>query len=283
MRFSKTVTSKLIERTFYWIFSHLYNGNWLLFQHRSGSSDLRSQTPSPHFGPLTMNVPKNVNDRDIYRSNTAHAEGVNQSLTNRNMINMELTSARVPSPHQVWFLRQQFFFHFKTSFFCDWIFYRMFEDQVRCIIFSKMPWTITATEDHYPHLDCLEHHFITTVALDRRWIFHFSHWIHNGDGQRQRRIHYRVNRVWWMRKICVVGQCLGSQNRIEIPLHGIKQESHHEWPCHPTQVGMPFTRRRVVIEAKQLHQVWWNDSPKFISMPNKTKQYQPSTFNCSGV
>lgn len=101
MRFSKTVTSKLIERTFYWIFSHLYNGNWLLFQHRSGSSDLRSQTPSPHFGPLTMNVPKNVNDRDIYRSNTAHAEGVNQSLTNRNMINMELTSARVPSPHQV--------------------------------------------------------------------------------------------------------------------------------------------------------------------------------------
>lgn len=29
----------------------------LLF--RSTSSDLRSQTPSPHFGQLTMNVPKN--------------------------------------------------------------------------------------------------------------------------------------------------------------------------------------------------------------------------------
>ncbi|XP_031622247.1 uncharacterized protein LOC116340129 [Contarinia nasturtii] len=63
------------------------------FQKRSGSSDLRSQTPSPHFGPLTMNVPKN--DRDIYRT-----DGVSQSITNRNMMNMELTSARVPSPHQ---------------------------------------------------------------------------------------------------------------------------------------------------------------------------------------
>lgn len=70
---------------------------------RAGSSDLRSQTPSPHFGPMTMNVPKN--DRDIYRSNSTHADGVNQSITNRNMMNMELTSARVPSPHQVseWF------------------------------------------------------------------------------------------------------------------------------------------------------------------------------------
>lgn len=74
---------------------------------RSGSSDLRSQTPSPHFGPLTMNVPKN--DRDIYRSNAAHIEGgVNQSLTNRNMMNMELTTARVPSPHQVGWLLLDF-------------------------------------------------------------------------------------------------------------------------------------------------------------------------------
>lgn len=71
--------------------------NWIYY--RAGSSDLRSQTPSPHFGPLTMNVPKN--DRDIYRSNATHADGVSQSITNRNMMIMELTSARVPSPHQV--------------------------------------------------------------------------------------------------------------------------------------------------------------------------------------
>lgn len=46
-----------------------------------------------------MNVPKN--DRDIYRTNATHTDGVNQSIANRNMMNMELTSARVPSPHQV--------------------------------------------------------------------------------------------------------------------------------------------------------------------------------------
>lgn len=74
--------------------------HFAVYHFRSGSSDLRSQTPSPHFGQLTMNVPKN--ERDIYRTNATHSDGVNQSITNRNMMNMELTSARVPSPHQVW-------------------------------------------------------------------------------------------------------------------------------------------------------------------------------------
>lgn len=111
MWISEAVTSKLIKLFcfFFTFFSHPDNEH-PLFQHRSGSSDLRSQTPSPHFGPLTMNVPKNVNDRDIYRSNTIHTESVNQSLTNRNMINMELTSARVPSPHQVWFRQPHYLF-----------------------------------------------------------------------------------------------------------------------------------------------------------------------------
>lgn len=51
----------------------------------------------------------------MYRSNATHADGVNQSLTNRNMMNMELTSARVPSPHQVRDDRL-FHFHLKTIF-----------------------------------------------------------------------------------------------------------------------------------------------------------------------
>lgn len=87
-----------------------------------------------------MNVPKN--DRDIYRSNTTHTEGVNQSLTNRNMINMELTSARVPSPHQVrFFFKKNSNANFQHAYRTLLIYHlmidicRMFVDQVRCIIF----------------------------------------------------------------------------------------------------------------------------------------------------
>lgn len=72
----------------------------LFSSYSSASGELRSQTPSPHFGQLNVNVPKN--ERDMYRTNTQHSDSLNQTpMNNRNIMNMELTSARVPSPHDI--------------------------------------------------------------------------------------------------------------------------------------------------------------------------------------
>lgn len=94
------------------------------FQKRqTTTSDLRSQTPSPHFGSLTMNVTAK-NDRDMYRM-TSHNQQQPHQAESRNFLYgsgsssehsvsglcpgsmnmvppmvMEMTPTRGPSPHQ---------------------------------------------------------------------------------------------------------------------------------------------------------------------------------------
>lgn len=64
---------------------------------RSTSSDLRSQTPSPHFGQLTMGVPKNEH-RTI--SLVYESDGKICWFINIFSCIIFLNAARVPSPHQ---------------------------------------------------------------------------------------------------------------------------------------------------------------------------------------